>query len=80
VYFLALYGIPTSSFNFIQLFFILVYTVKRHFYAREKIMRIGQNGPIDKCTRFLFMCLNVPCIAMYGAIKIYARQLYATAA
>jgi hypothetical protein len=55
-------------------------TVKRHFYAREKIMRIGQNGPLDKFTRFLFMRLNVPCIAMYGVIKIYARQIYATAA
>jgi hypothetical protein len=32
-------------------------------------MRIGQNGPLDKFTRFLFMRLNVPCIAMYGAIK-----------
>jgi hypothetical protein len=26
------------------------------------------------------MRLNVPCIAMYGVIKIYARQIYATAA
>jgi hypothetical protein len=43
-------------------------------------MRIGQNGPLDKFTRFLFMRLNVPCIAKYGVIKIYARQIYATAA
>ncbi len=45
---------------------------KRHFYAHEKIMLIGQNGPLDKFTRFLFMRLNVPCIVMYGMIKIYA--------
>ena len=38
------------------------YTVKRHFSAREKIMRIGQNGPLEKFTRFLFMHLNVACI------------------
>jgi hypothetical protein len=55
-------------------------TVKRHFYPREKFMWIGQNGPLDKFTRFLLMRLNVPCIAMYGAIKIYARQIDATAA
>jgi hypothetical protein len=40
-------------------------TIKRHFYVREKIMRIGQNGPLDKFTRFLFMRLNVPCIVIY---------------
>jgi hypothetical protein len=55
-------------------------TVKRHFYAREKIMRMGQNGPLDKFTPFLFMRQNVPCVAMYGAMKIYARQFYVTAA
>jgi hypothetical protein len=38
-------------------------------------MRIGQNGPLDKFTRFLFMHLNVPCIAMYGVIKIYETNL-----
>ena len=37
-------------------------TVKVHFSAREKIMRIGQNGPLEKFTRFLFMRLNVACI------------------
>ena len=25
-----------------------LYTVKRHFYACEKLMRISQNGPPDK--------------------------------
>ena len=44
-------------------------TVKRHFHVREKIMRIGQNEPLEKFTRFLFMRLTVSCIAMYGAIK-----------
>ena len=32
-----------------------VYIVKRHFYAREKLMQIYQNGPLDKFIRFLFM-------------------------
>ena len=40
----------------------LIYTVKVHFSAREKIMQTGQNGPFEKFTRFLFMCLNVACI------------------
>jgi hypothetical protein len=56
-------------------------TVKRYFYAREKLCELVKTGlALDKFTRFLFMRLNVPCIAMYSAIKIYARQIYATAA
>ena len=43
-------------------------------------MRISQNGPLEKFTRFLFMRINVPCITMYGAIKNYAIQIYATGA
>ena len=39
------------------------FTVKVHFSAREKIMRIGQNGPLEKFMLFLFMRLNVACIA-----------------
>jgi hypothetical protein len=31
-------------------------------------MQIGQNGPLDKFTQFLFMRLNIPYIAMYGAL------------
>ena len=30
-------------------------TVKRHFYACDKFMRIRQNGTLDKFMRFLFM-------------------------
>ena len=43
-------------------------------------MRIRQNGPLDKFTRFLFMWTSVSCIVMYGAIKIYAVQIYVTSA
>ena len=39
-------------------------------------MRIRQNGPLDKFTQFLFMQIGVSCIVMYGAIKIYAAQIY----
>ena len=31
-----------------------VHTVKIHFSACEKIMRIGQNGPLEKITRCMF--------------------------
>ena len=47
-------------------------TVKVHFSACEKIMRIGQNGPLEKFTRFLFMCLNVACITNIWRDNIYA--------
>ena len=57
-----------------------VYTVKRHFSACEKFMRICQNGPFDKFMRFLFMRSSALRIVMYGAIKIYAVQIYATGA
>ena len=43
-------------------------------------MRISQNGPLENFTRFLFMCFNVACITMYGAIKDYVIQIYATGA
>jgi hypothetical protein len=57
------------------------YTVKVHFSAREKITRIGQNGPLEKFTRFLFMCSNIACIAnVWHDDNIYAIQIYATAA
>ena len=42
------------------------------FYAREKFMRICQNGPLDKSMRFVFMRSCALCIATYGTIKIYA--------
>ena len=48
-------------------------TVKRHFYVREKFMRICKNGPLDK-----FMRSSTLCVVTYGAIKIYAVQIYAT--
>ena len=38
-------------------------TVKVHFSVCEKIMRMGQNGPLEKFMRFLFMRLNVARIA-----------------
>ena len=53
-------------------------TIKRHFYACEKFMQIHQNGPLDKFMQFLFMCSSTLCIVMYGAIKIYAVQIYVT--
>ena len=43
-------------------------------------MRICQSGPLDKFMRFLFMRIGVSCIVMYGAIKIYAVQIYETGA
>ena len=43
-------------------------------------MRIRQNGPLDKFMRFLFMRSGVQCIVMYGAIKVYVVQIYATGA
>ena len=33
-------------------------TVKVHFSVCEKIMQIGQNGPLEKFTHFLFMRLE----------------------
>ena len=39
-------------------------TVKRHFYVREKFMRICKNGPLDK-----FMRSSTLCVVTYGAIK-----------
>ena len=60
-------------------------TVKRHFYARKKFMQMCQNGPLDKFMRFLFMRFlfmhsSALCIVTYGAIKIYAVQIYVTCA
>ena len=46
--------------------------VKVHFSAREKIMWIGQNRPLEKFTRFLFMHLNVACMANIWRDNIYA--------
>ena len=43
-------------------------------------MQISQNGPLEKFTRFLFMRFNVSCATMYGAIKSYVIQIYATGA
>ena len=43
-------------------------------------MQSGQNGPLEKFMRFLFMRSSVSCIVMYGAIKIYTVQIYATGA
>ena len=50
------------------------------FYVCEKFMRICQNGPLDKFMQFLYMRSSNFCIVMYGAIKIYAVQIYATSA
>ena len=33
----------------------LQYTIKQHFYTREKFMRICQNGPLDKI--YLYLCV-----------------------
>ena len=35
-------------------------------------MQIGQNGPLEKFTRFLFMSLNVACITNIWRGNIYA--------
>ena len=42
--------------------YIVLYTIKRHFYARDKFMRICQNGSLDKFMRFLFMHSSALCI------------------
>ena len=42
-------------------------------------MRICQNGPLDKFFIYAFLA-SALCIVMYGAIKIYAVQIYATRA
>ena len=49
---------------------------KTTFYVCDKFMRIPQNGPLDN----LFMRSSVLCIVIYGAIKVYAVQIYATSA
>ena len=38
------------------------------------------NWPFDKFIRFLFVHSSALCIVMYGVIKIYAVQIYATGA
>ena len=40
---------------------LLKYTVKQPFYASEKIMRICQNGPLDKLCDF-YLCV----LALYA--------------
>ena len=44
------------------------YHMKRHFYARDKFMRIRQNG--------FRMHSSTLCIVTYGVIKNYAVQIY----
>ena len=56
----------------------MTYTVKQHFYVRDKFMRIRQNGPLDKFMQFLFVRSSALCIVTYGAIKIYAVQIDVT--
>ena len=41
-------------------------------------MRICQNSLLDKFMRLLFMRSSTLCKVIYGAIKIYAGQIYAT--
>ena len=53
-------------------------TVKRHFYAREKCMRIWQNWPLEEFMRILFMRSSTLCTVTYDEIEIYAVQIYAT--
>jgi hypothetical protein len=36
-----------------------MYTVKRHFYEREKIMRIGQNRHLLTNLRDFYLCVYV---------------------
>ena len=55
-------------------------TIKVHFSAREKIMRISQNRPLEKFMRFLFMHLNIACITNIWHDNIYADTIYATTA
>ena len=68
------------SISILLIVYKLIITVKRHSYACEKFMQICQNGPLDKFMRFLFMRSSTLCIVTYGAIKIYAVQIYATCA
>ena len=76
-----LYNLHTMSYFWCE--FIRVYregmiqvkfstTIKRDLYARDKFMRICQNGPLDKFMWLLFMQSSVLCIVTYSAIKIYA--------
>ena len=44
----------------------------------EKFMQIFQKEPLDKLMRFLFMRSSASCTVMYGAIKNYALQIFAT--
>ena len=47
-------------------------TIKVHFSVSEEVMRIGQNGSLEKFARFLFMRLNVACITNIWCNNIYA--------
>ena len=49
-------------------------------YVCDKFIQFCQNGPLDKFMRVLFMCSSILCTVMYGAIKIYAVQIYAICA
>ena len=53
----------------------LLATVKQHFYAHDKFMRICQNRPPDKFMQFLFLLCSVLCIVIYGAINLYSTNL-----
>ena len=46
-------------------------TVKVHFSAREKIMQIGQNRPLENFTQFLFTRSKVACITNIWHDNIY---------
>ena len=59
---------------------ILKYTIKQHFYAHDKFVRVRQSRPLDKFMQFLFMRSSALSIVAYGTIKIYAVKIYATCA
>jgi hypothetical protein len=51
-------------------------TVKQHFYTHEKIMQIGQNGPLDniiiyeiKFMRVNSLCIALQCMARYKFMR-----------
>ena len=50
-------------------------TVKQHFSACDKFMRICQNRPIDKFMWFLFMYSSTLCIVTYASTNLCNRNL-----
>ena len=51
----------------------VLYTIKQHFYERDKLMQICQNRPLDK---FMFMCSSTfaqPMLDLHNSHKSRAE-------